>query len=91
MSEVPLYLAHKKQPPPQDPTVALCLGTYGGHGGGVVSYERGTSVQDPCIEPGSVDQGRGRSARRGVSMRVYIWEDAWLPTVVWHLFGGSGN
>ena len=23
------YLAHKKRPPPQDPTVVLCLGTYG--------------------------------------------------------------
>ena len=39
------YLTHKKQPPPQDPTAALCLGTYGdpaGAGVGLLSrYEPG--------------------------------------------------
>jgi len=29
------HLAHKKQPPPQDPTVGPCLGPYGGPGEGV--------------------------------------------------------
>ena len=36
------YLAHKKTPPPQDPTVALCLRTYGGAGGQGAPYEQGT-------------------------------------------------
>ena len=40
------YLAHKKHPPPQDPTVGLCLGTYGDPVGLGVCYERGTL---PCI------------------------------------------
>ena len=31
-------------PPLQDPTVALCLGTYGGPNGAGVSYERVTPV-----------------------------------------------
>ena len=35
------HLAHKT-PPPYDPTVALCLGTYGDPRGG--GYERGTPV-----------------------------------------------
>ena len=38
------YLAHKKQPPPQEPTVALCRGIYGDPRGVGVSYERGTPV-----------------------------------------------
>jgi len=37
-------LAHKTPPPPLDPTVALCLGTYGDPMGVGVSYERGTPV-----------------------------------------------
>ena len=37
------HLAHKT-PPPQDPTVALCLGTYGDLREVGVSYERGTPV-----------------------------------------------
>ena len=36
------YLAHTPPPPLQDPTVALCLGTYGDPMGVVVSYERGS-------------------------------------------------
>ena len=36
------YPAHKKQPPPHDPTVGLCLGPYGGPGEVGVSCERGT-------------------------------------------------
>jgi len=43
------YLAHKNPLPPQDPTVALCLGTYGSPRGGAVSYERGTPVRG-CTE-----------------------------------------
>ena len=35
-------LAHKKTPPPYDPTVALCLETYGGLEEIGVFYERGT-------------------------------------------------
>ena len=33
-----------KMPLPQEPTVALCLGTYGDSRGVGVSYERGTPV-----------------------------------------------
>ena len=38
------YLAHKKQAPPQDPTVGLCLGPFDGPRGVGVSYELGTPV-----------------------------------------------
>ena len=39
------YLAHKKLPPPYDPTVGLYLGPCGGPGGGgAVSHKRGTRV-----------------------------------------------
>ena len=38
------YLAHKNPPPPKEPTMALCLGTYGDPMGMVVSHERGTPV-----------------------------------------------
>ena len=40
------YLAHnKKQPPPWDRAVAICLGPYDGpRGAGAVSCERGTPV-----------------------------------------------
>ena len=38
--ELQRYLAHKNPPPPQDPTVAPCLGLYGGsRGGGVLMSE----------------------------------------------------
>jgi len=37
------YLAHKN-PPPQDPTVALCLGRHSDPLEVDVSYERGTPV-----------------------------------------------
>ena len=45
--ELPIqgYLAHKNPTPSYDPTVALCLGTYGGPMGVGVSYERGTPVR----------------------------------------------
>ena len=37
---------HKKYPPPKDPRVGLCLGPYGGPGGGgAVPYERSTPVK----------------------------------------------
>ena len=39
------YLAHKKQSPPYDPAVGLCLGTYGDPRRVGVSYERGTPVK----------------------------------------------
>ena len=42
-SQLQGYPTHKP-PPPQDPTVALCLGTYGDPRGAGVSDERGTSV-----------------------------------------------
>ena len=38
------YLAHKKRLPPQDPTVALCLGTYGDRMGVGISSRRGSCV-----------------------------------------------
>ena len=38
------FLAHKKIATPQDPTVGIYAGPYGGPGGGLVSYERGTPV-----------------------------------------------
>jgi len=40
------YIAHNKHFLPQDPAVALCLGTYGDPMGMGISYERGTP--DPC-------------------------------------------
>ena len=42
-------LAHKKHTPPYDPTVALCLGPYGGPRGGTFSYERGTLLLSPVL------------------------------------------
>jgi len=55
------YLAHKKTPPPQDPTVGLCLGPYGGPRGWAFSYERGTPVgaskqQEPAPRCGTLAQ-----------------------------------
>ena len=41
------YLAHKTPPPPWDPTVVLCLGTYGDPRGVGVSYERGIPAAQP--------------------------------------------
>ena len=38
------YLAHQNPPPPQDPAVALCPGSYGDPRGVGVSYERGIPV-----------------------------------------------
>ena len=38
------YLAQKKAPPPQDPTVGICVGPYGGPKGGAFVYERVTPV-----------------------------------------------
>ena len=36
------YLADENSSPPKDPTVALCLGTYGDPGGVGVSSDRDT-------------------------------------------------
>jgi len=36
------YLAHTKTPPPKEPTIALCLGPYGGPRGWAFSYVRGS-------------------------------------------------
>ena len=44
-----VYLAHKKPPPPEDSTVALCLDTYGDPMGSNASHERGTPVS-PLIK-----------------------------------------
>jgi len=44
LSSLQGYLAHKKLRPPQDPTVGLCLGRYGGPRAGALSYERGNPV-----------------------------------------------
>ena len=42
------YLAHENPPPPQDPTVALCLGTYGDpRGTPVQRLRRGRQVTSP--------------------------------------------
>ena len=53
-SRVQGYLTHKNPPPPQDPTAALCLGTYGDPDprGVGVSYERGTPVTSVLYVPG---------------------------------------
>ena len=40
------YLAHENNPPPYDPTVARCLGTYVDPRGVRVSYARGTPVDE---------------------------------------------
>ena len=47
------YLVHKNPPPPQDPTVGLCLGPCGGPREAGFSDERGTPVE-----------GSGRGASR---------------------------
>jgi len=36
---------------PEDPTVGLCLGAYGGPRGGAFSYERGTPSIDHIARP----------------------------------------
>ena len=48
----------RNPPPPQDPTVGLSLGPYGGSGGGGVSYERVTPV-----DSGPAPSGRAPRAR----------------------------
>ena len=47
------YFAHKKDPPPSDPTVTLCPGTYGDPMGVGVSYQRGTPVLEHEVIPSS--------------------------------------
>ena len=59
------YLAHKKPPPPQDPTVALCLETYGDPRGVGVSDERGTPVPECAagcwVSVGTAAEPKGRT------------------------------
>ena len=44
-TRIPIGVPRSKETaPPLDPTVGLCLGLYGGPGGGSVSYERGNPV-----------------------------------------------
>ena len=83
MSEVPLYSAHsvgrchasayrgtsltRNRPPPQDPTVGLCLGPYGGPGKLGVSHERGTPVQYTRLGTLSLLDGEDVVVCRGTS------------------------
>ena len=61
-------LAHKTPPPPYDPTVALCLGTYGDPMGVGLSYERGTPEERGHVRwsrpPVRRDRYRGTSLIR---------------------------
>ena len=55
------YLAHKRPPPPYDPTSGLCLGPYGGpRGGGCFLCAR-----YPCTQPVSAHSGRAHLERLG--------------------------
>ena len=59
MPRVPDGAGHRgtsfiSRPPPQDPTVALCLGIYGHLLGPGDSYERGTPAADPGCREGHV-------------------------------------
>ena len=66
------YLAQKKPPFPQDPTVGLCLGLYGGPRGAVFSYERDAPVTE------------SPDLWRHVSLEWhFFW--TWEPTRVPHL------
>ena len=66
------YLAHEN-PPPQDPTVALCLGTCGDPMGVGVSYERGIPVYQWSDPPphrpkkNARGVGGGRGSQGGVA------------------------
>ena len=55
------YLAYKNPPPPEDPSVALCLGNFGDPRGVGVFYERGTLVPHfgLVLEPFRDDGGGG--------------------------------
>jgi hypothetical protein len=53
------YLAHKKTPPPQDPTVGRCLGSYGGPRRWAFPYTRGTPVEYRVHDLGFGVQGVG--------------------------------
>ena len=64
------YLAHKKHPPPLDPEVALCLGTYGDPRGVGVSYERGTPVKHRVS--GRVHALVEELSERDPSMKAYV-------------------
>ena len=71
------YLAHKKPPPPKDPTVGPCLWSYGGpRWGGAVSDERGTLVHH---EEGS----------RVVMMECAPYTGEWKVGGGWRLAGAT--
>ena len=56
------YLAHET-PPPQDPTVSLCLETYSDPLGGAVSYDCGApigSAENLASRPGTGDLPLGQ-------------------------------
>ena len=64
--EVEGYLAHKNPPSPQDPTVALYLGTCGDPRGVGLSYERGTPVGGgEAPPPESAERGSAGADERG--------------------------
>ena len=56
--------------PPQDPTVALCLGTYGSPRGVGVSYERGTPVCFASEGLGLVERRGGPDSKNGGSSLI---------------------
>ena len=58
------YLAHEKTPPPQDPTVGVCLGPCGGPRGWMFSYERGTPVGPRQDMNGNFKEGEGEREGR---------------------------
>ena len=71
------YPAHKKQRPPQDPPVGLCLGPMVVQWGGAVSYERGIPVQGG-LGLGSIHRGSAVLRRFGFRVasitKGVLWE-----------------
>ena len=73
----------RKNAPPYDPTVGLCLGPYGGPRGVAVSYKRGTPVgwPDSPRPTGSrhLPQAKcsGNVGTRGFARVGHLWRDKW--------------
>ena len=67
------YIAHKKTPPPKDPTVGPCLVSYGAPREWAFSYERGTPVH---VDGGTV--GPVRELARGFVLFVEPTHDTYI-------------
>jgi len=71
------HCSQKKTPPPKDPTVGLCLGSYGGPRGSGVSYGRGTPVSPAETQP---RRGGIRGGPIGSSKCHHAWRPCWYPS-----------